>query len=216
LSLYWESFSVTEKNNCAIIMEYMGGGSLDMLLYSSTPITLLEVLQILLDVAMGMAHIHAENILHRDLAARNVLLTTERRAKIADFGFARFEMPNSSGSFRGAIRWMAPESLKYQTHSVYSDSWSYGILVYECMARQAPHKESNLPLKDLLIAIGHDFITPLLPPHTPIFLRDVGRKCWMREPTQRSTFHQIITTISENLDSFKTNTTEVPSPTKIM
>jgi serine/threonine protein kinase len=49
------------------------------------------MLQILLDVSLGMAHLHREGMIHRDLAARNVLLTNERprRAKISDFGFAK-------------------------------------------------------------------------------------------------------------------------------
>lgn len=49
------------------------------------------MVHILLDVSLGMAHLHKEGMIHRDLAARNVLLTNERprRAKISDFGFAK-------------------------------------------------------------------------------------------------------------------------------
>jgi len=202
----------TEKNHYAIITEFLGGGSLDTLLYSNSQLLIYEALHILLDVAMGMAHIHTENVVHRDLAARNVLLTTERpcRAKIADFGLAQFQRGEGITSFSGAVRWMAPESLKFQTFSIYSDAWSFGILIYECMAREAPHK--GKALKELTFAIGQDFITPVLPPHTPLFLSNLCRKCWTREPTQRVSFHQIITTVSAELDSFKNSTEVVPCP----
>jgi PAS domain S-box-containing protein len=192
-----------EKDHYAIITEYLAGGSLDKFLqknqYSEK-----ELIEILLDVAMGVAHLHTENILHRDIAARNVLLTGEipRRAKIGDFGFAKILEKFSNNyveAFGGAVRWMPPEALKYNTFSIHSDTWSFGILCYECFSKSPPY--SGWSLHALVKEIGSNYLTPMFSAETPPFVQDLAKACWAREPTERPTFHDIVEKISSYLKS---------------
>jgi len=85
-----------EDNTLFLLSEFMEGGSLDRLLWNDCEFPWLERLQILLDVAEGLAYLHLmHKSIHRDLKSPNVLLTLpdtsggQRRAKIADFGSSR-------------------------------------------------------------------------------------------------------------------------------
>jgi hypothetical protein len=71
-----------------IVTEFCGGGSLDRYL-KARKCTLLEKIDILLDVAEGLYHLHRHNIVHRDLAVRNLLLSSDGTVKVADFGLSR-------------------------------------------------------------------------------------------------------------------------------
>jgi len=183
-----------EKDHYAIITEYLAGGSLDKFLQNNE-CTTNEILHILLDVAMGVAHLHTEQIVHRDIAARNVLLTGEvpRRAKIGDFGFAKIlekYQNNYVEAFGGAVRWMPPEALKYNTFSIHSDSWSFGILCYECFSKSPPF--SGWSLNSLVVEIGTNYLTPTFPANSPNCIQELAQSCWAREPTERPTFHDIV------------------------
>jgi len=192
-----------EKDNYAIITEYLAGGPLDKFLKVNECNTN-ELLHILLDVAMGVAHIHTENILHRDIAARNVLLTGEipRRAKISDFGFAKILekfQNNYVDAFGGAVRWMSPEALKYSTFSIHSDAWSFGILCFETFSKSPPFSEWSS--HTLISEIGSNYLTPTFPDNAPFFIIELAQSCWAREPTERPTFHDIVQKITEYLKS---------------
>jgi len=67
-----------------------------------------------------------------DLSARNVLVTTELRCKVSDFGLASKELYYAASATRPmAVRWMAPEVLRGGRCTRASDVWSFGIMVYE-------------------------------------------------------------------------------------
>ena len=64
------------------------------------------------DCAEGLAYLSSHNFIHRDIAARNVLLSSERRAKIADFGMSREAIDSNYYQSKGGqlpVRWTAPE-----------------------------------------------------------------------------------------------------------
>ena len=88
------------------------------------------------DVACGMAFLETALIVHRDLAARNVLLTAERRCKIADFGLSRNTggkdyYRRNAASAPIPVRWMAPETLTHDISTLSSDRWSFGVVLWE-------------------------------------------------------------------------------------
>eukprot|EP01126_Amoeba_proteus_P049343 TRINITY_DN5768_c0_g1_i5.p1 TRINITY_DN5768_c0_g1~~TRINITY_DN5768_c0_g1_i5.p1 ORF type:complete len:417 (+),score=83.84 TRINITY_DN5768_c0_g1_i5:216-1466(+) len=176
-----------EPSNYAIIMEYLACGSLDKVLEDPSEFNEVDkILQTLVDVALGMAHLHSEGILHRDLAARNVLLTNEipRRAKIADFGFSKINKHDG-----GSARWLAPECILHNAFSVYSDTWSYGILCYEITSKEPPHK--GTPIDQLLPLLARA-VVPTMPVGAPKVLKKLVKSCWNLQPRDRPTFQKII------------------------
>jgi len=99
-----------------IVLEYCVGGSLDKLLFQ-TKVTLSDghKIRLVRGIAVGMLHLHKNNIVHRDPAARNVLLTASGDLKISNFGMSRILEKDDEGktnSTIGPVCWMAPDFRK--------------------------------------------------------------------------------------------------------
>ena len=84
----------------AIIMEYVGGGSLYSHIHIDKTIFSVDVsAQLLADIIRGLQYLHSINILHRDLKSKNVLLTNPPplcKAKLCDFGLARMRLESAT------------------------------------------------------------------------------------------------------------------------
>merc|ERR1712096_513776 len=98
-------------------MEYVPNGTLSHLLRGLTEPSLSQQLQILTEIAEGMAFIHRQHILHRDLKSANVLLDESNRCKICDFGLSAECFSALSSAVRssvpmnaGTMAYRAPET----------------------------------------------------------------------------------------------------------
>ena len=101
-------------------------------------------LRVSYEVAVGMAYIHDNHFIHRDLNSQNVVLTPDLRAKICDFGTARFIGP--SGRFQpthieGSPCAMSPEQFTGQVLTLRSDVWQMGVFLWEIFAMRRPWAE---------------------------------------------------------------------------
>ena len=98
-----------------------------------------HTVQIMLDVAEGLNYLHQHDIVHRDLASKNILLTQERRAKIADLGVAKaFESYSMMATAEpGTPLYAAPETYsvnpfkKKTVYTVKVDVFSFGAVLLE-------------------------------------------------------------------------------------
>lgn len=96
-----------------------------------------------------MEYLQSQRIVHRDLAARNVLVESDDRVKISDFGLARLTSDGDYYSVQTTDRampilWHAPESIRQNKFSSLSDVWSYGIVLFEMFScGEKPYEELN-------------------------------------------------------------------------
>ncbi|KAI2654442.1 ALK tyrosine kinase receptor [Labeo rohita] len=118
-----------------ILLELMTGGDMKTFLRLNRPRTLLHMAR---DIALGCRYLEENHFIHRDIAARNCLLTCpgpERVAKIGDFGMAR-DIYRASYYRKGGramlpVKWMPPEAFLEGIFTCKTDTWSFGVLLWE-------------------------------------------------------------------------------------
>ena len=125
---------VAADSECfCLAYEYCEGGSLLSLM--SDTARYYEYLPLALDIANGMAYLHSRQVIHRDLKPSNVLLTRDRRAKIADFGMSVANQGQELTAETGTYRYMAPEVIRHESYSSNADVYSFGILLWQLITR---------------------------------------------------------------------------------
>ena len=120
-----------------IVMECLES-SLDRLMRDG-PMGLTETFNIGLDICRGLQAAHAQKIIHRDIKPQNILLTTDKQAKIADFGIARIlsDTTEYAKTRAGTLRYMAPEQFSGK-YDYRVDLYATAVVLYEMMTGQLP------------------------------------------------------------------------------
>jgi serine/threonine protein kinase/Flp pilus assembly protein TadD len=130
----------TEDGQLFIDMGYYEGEDLATRM-CRRPLTTGQSLDIVCQVARGLAHAHAHGVIHRDIKPANIIVTSNGVAKIVDFGLARFVSPDASTlsmSFAGTLRYMSPEQLNGKSLDARTDVWSLGVILYELLVGRHP------------------------------------------------------------------------------
>ncbi|WP_372620174.1 serine/threonine-protein kinase [Falsiroseomonas sp.] len=130
-----------EDGNIAyIVMEFVDGPTLKSLLEKQERMALPEVARVMEDVLAGLAFSHARGIVHRDIKPANVMLSSDGRGKIADFGIARIESSSmtQAGTVMGTPAYMSPEQFMGQTVDARTDIYSCGVLLYQLLTGERP------------------------------------------------------------------------------
>ena len=194
--------SVGER--CCIVTEFCAGGTLFQLLHERKEIQLSwkQRLKFAKDVAEGMAYLHAVTppIIHRDLKSLNLLLSEVVNGpgdasivKITDFGVSRLVTDEMMTGFIGTCHWMAPEILKSQPYGLPSDVYSYGIVLWEILARETPYKGVNPSVIPYHVtSLGKRPDINSIASSCPKEIKEIMNLCWQTEPSARPTFQQII------------------------
>jgi len=139
-----------------VVMELLEGETLREVIVHRTP-AVQQVLTWGMQVAQGLAAAHRKEIVHRDLKPENLFLTTDGRMKILDFGLAKLESraeaqsgaPTVSnitgpGVRLGTLAYMSPEQACAEGVDQRSDIFSFGVVLYELLAREHPFQRDTV------------------------------------------------------------------------
>uniref|UniRef100_A0A667XVH4 Tyrosine-protein kinase n=1 Tax=Myripristis murdjan TaxID=586833 RepID=A0A667XVH4_9TELE len=198
------------RHNLRLIMEYLPFGSLrDYLMKNKERIDHKKLVHYTSQICKGMEYLSDKRYIHRDLATRNILVESELRVKIGDFGLTKvlpqdkeYYMVKEPGE--SPIFWYAPESLMESKFSVASDVWSFGVVLYELfthsdkncsppavfMAMMGNDKQGQMIIYHLieLLKSGSRLPRPL---GCPTEMHEIMQECWDNDPGLRPSFKEL-------------------------
>jgi tRNA A-37 threonylcarbamoyl transferase component Bud32 len=147
----------SEEGLAFIAMEYVRGTNLKLMLQGDQPMTLPFALDLICQVGEALDYAHANRVIHRDVKPANILITTDNRVKITDFGIARLESSNltQEGQLLGTPNYMAPEQIQGKEIDHRADLFSLGIVLYEMLTRHKPFQGENLTVVSHRIVYDH-------------------------------------------------------------
>lgn len=192
LKLFGIVFS-DNRQEIYLVTEYMPKGSLlDYLITRGRNVlTKRELIQFSVHICEGMSYLEEKGIVHRDLAASNVLISEDNVAKVSDFGLAKQIMVDETkNGVRIRIKWTAPEAIKEKHYSNKSDSWSFGILLWEVFSfGRVPYP--RIPVNDVLqyVEQGNRMEKP---EGCPDDVYNLMKHTWHLDPTLRPSFKEIL------------------------
>ena len=154
-----------------------------------------DVLDIAMDVTRALMVAHDAGIIHRDLSPGNVFLTTQKTAKLLDFGLAKFvpseddshvtESLTQGGSVPGTLHHLAPEQLLDHPVDRRTDLFALGTVIYYAATGARPFDGNGRP--EVIAKIIHEDPVPLgsLAPHFPIELERIVARLLEKSPDLR-------------------------------
>jgi serine/threonine protein kinase len=171
-----------------IVMEFVGGQSLDKLLTrEDRKLPVETALQLTHELAEALDCAHGQGVVHRDLKPANILLTEEGHAKIADFGVAKLNLANHTlaGRSLGTPAYMSPEQLNGDSVDGRSDLFSLGVILYTILTGYRPF-QGNSALTVSYKVVNRDPIpATVLETELPQGLDYIISRAMAKDPAQR-------------------------------
>ena len=169
--------------NPFIVMAYYEGETLRDRLRRG-PLPTVQVIDIAIQVARGLAKAHELGIIHRDIKPSNLILTREGVVKIVDFGLARISGADNltkTGTTVGTAAYMSPEQAMHSAMDHRADIWSLGVVIHEMLRGDVPfHGDSAI---SMLYAVVHHAPEPLT--DAPPALAAIVSRCLKKDPQER-------------------------------
>lgn len=141
-------FDVGKSGDVAYIaMELLEGRELRDIMNDGGLLPVEQVLDIVAQVAQGLAYAHEHEIVHRDVKPSNIMVIRDGHVKITDFGIARMAssaVRTQTGMVLGSPKYMSPEQVMGKALDQRSDIFSLGVMLYEMLTGQAPFNGENV------------------------------------------------------------------------
>jgi tetratricopeptide (TPR) repeat protein/predicted Ser/Thr protein kinase len=139
-----------------IAMEHIEGKTLAVRL-AAGPLGLQQAMKVAVEIAEALECAHRGGIVHRDLKPSNIMLASDGHVKILDFGLAQHRCATTSGASQeetasaltgegalvGTLPYMSPEQARGQTVDARSDTFSFGVVLYEMLTGVQPFRRSH-------------------------------------------------------------------------
>lgn len=169
-----------------IVMEYVEGITLKTYIEKKGQLSFKESISIAIQVGRGIEAAHNKKIIHRDIKPQNIIISTEGKVKVTDFGIARAATSNTIHSdVMGSVHYSSPEQARNGFVDEKSDIYSLGIVMYEMVTGRVPFDGETT----VAVAIQHlqeEMVAPsAYAPDLPISLEKIILKCTQKNVDRR-------------------------------
>lgn len=169
-----------------IVMELVEGITLKDYIDRKGKLSVKEATSIAIQVSLGLEAAHNRNIVHRDVKPQNIIISTDGKVKLSDFGIAKATSSNTiSSNVMGSVHYSSPEQVRGGYSDYKSDIYSLGITMYEMVTGRVPFDGDTT----VAIAIKHlqeEIESPSkYTPNLPFALEQIILKCTQKSPDRR-------------------------------
>ena len=169
-----------------IVMELIEGITLKEYISKKGKLSIKEATSIAIQVSMGLEAAHSHGIVHRDVKPQNIIISTDGKVKVTDFGIARAASSNTiSSNVMGSVHYSSPEQVRGGYSDEKSDIYSLGITLYEMVTGRVPFDGDTT----VAIAIKHlqeEIVPPsIYTPELPHSLEQIILKCTQKSVDRR-------------------------------
>ena len=169
-----------------IVMELIEGITLKEYISKKGKLSIKEATSIAIQVSMGLEAAHSHGIVHRDVKPQNIIISTDGKVKVTDFGIARAASSNTiSSNVMGSVHYSSPEQVRGGYSDEKSDIYSLGITLYEMVTGRVPFDGDTT----VAIAIKHlqeEMVPPsVYTPDLPYSLEQIILKCTQKSVDRR-------------------------------
>lgn len=169
-----------------IVMECVEGITLKTYIEKKGQLSFKETVSIAIQVGRGIEAAHNKGIIHRDIKPQNIIISTEGKVKVTDFGIARVANANTiSSDVMGSVHYSSPEQARNGFVDGKSDIYSLGIVMYEMVTGRVPFDGDTT----VAVAIQHlqeEMVAPsAYAPNLPVSMEKIILKCTQKNPDRR-------------------------------
>lgn len=184
-----------------IVMEYVEGITLKTYIEKKGQLSFKESASIAIQVARGIETAHNKNIIHRDIKPQNIIISTDGKVKVTDFGIAKATSSNTiSSDVMGSVHYASPEQARNGFVDGRSDIYSLGIVMFEMVTGRVPF-DGDTTVAVALQHLQEEIARPsIYAPDLPISFEKIILKCTQKTPDRRyQTIEELLTDIRRSL-----------------
>ena len=184
-----------------IVMEYVEGITLKTYIEKKGQLSFKESASIAIQVARGIEAAHNKNIIHRDIKPQNIIISTDGKVKVTDFGIAKATSSNTiSSDVMGSVHYASPEQARNGFVDGRSDIYSLGIVMFEMVTGRVPF-DGDTTVAVALQHLQEEIARPsIYAPDLPISFEKIIFKCTQKTPDRRyQTIEELLTDIRRSL-----------------
>ena len=176
----------SEGDTHYIVMECVEGITLKTYIEKKGQLAFKEAASIAIQVARGIEAAHNKNIIHRDIKPQNIIISTDGKVKVTDFGIAKAASSNTiSSDVMGSVHYSSPEQARNGFVDDKTDIYSLGIVMYEMVTGRVPFDG------DTTVAVAIQHLQEEMPSPTvyaqelPVSMEKIIQKCTQKSPDRR-------------------------------
>ena len=184
-----------------IVMEHVEGITLKTYIEKKGQLSFKEATSIAIQVARGIEAAHNKDITHRDIKPQNIIISTEGKVKVTDFGIAKAISSNTIGSdAMGSVHYASPEQARNGLIDGRSDIYSLGIVMYEMVTGRVPF-DGDTTVAVALQHLQEEMVAPsTYAPELPISYERIVLKSTQKSPDRRyQTIEELLTDLRKAL-----------------